>query len=144
MKKFDYSKTKISANLKGFCFNDNEIFYINLFFSSMKKVKSQYLNFDFKEMAYIPECIKNKESQNHVERVFAYELYHQWSKKLNNNDWILNGEAGKYLQWFYLNRNKTSMRQKFPDIVQYYKDNSLEESHMIVCEIKRDYNDNVK
>lgn len=143
MKLLVYPSKKMTTNLEGFSFSDNTVSFINLFLASIKKVKSQYLNFNFKETAYNPECVKDKGSQDHVERVFAYELYHQWSKKLNS-DWILNGEAGKYLQWFYLNRNKSSMKQKFPDLVQYYKDNSIEESHMIVCEIKRDYNDNIK
>lgn len=144
MKTFDYPQKKITANLEGFSFSDNAVSFINLFLASIKKVKSQYLNFEFKETTYNPECVKNKGSQDHVERVFAYELYHQWSKKLNNNDWILNGEAGKYLQWFYLNRDKASMKQKFPDLVQYYKGNYVDEPHMIVCEIKRDYSDNIK
>lgn len=144
MKTFNYTKTKITTNLEGFSFSDNTVSFINLFLASIKKVKSQYLNFEFKETTYNPECVKNKGSQDHVERVFAYELYHQWSKKLNNNDWILNGEAGKYLQWFYLNRDKASMKQKFPDLVQYYKGNYIDEPHMIVCEIKRDYSDNIK
>ena len=144
MKLLVYPSKKITTNLEGFDFSENTVTFINLFLASIKKVKSQYLNFEFKEATYNPECVKNKGSQDHVERVFAYELYHQWSKKLRNNDWILNGEAGKYLQWFYLNRNNASMKLKFPDLVQYYKDSSVEEPHMIVCEIKRDYNDNVK
>ena len=144
MKIFNYPKTKITTNLEGFSFSDNTVSFINLFLASIKNVKSQYLNFEFKETTYNPECVKNKGSIDHVERVFAYELYHQWSKKLKNNDWILNGEAGKYLQWFYLNRDKASMKQKFPDLVQYYKDNHIDEPHMIVCEIKRDYSDNIK
>lgn len=144
MEIFDYPKTKISSNFEGFSFSDNTVPFINLFLASIKKVKSLYLNFDFKETAYNPECVKNKESQDHVERVFAYELYHQWSSLLNSDDWILNGESGKYLQWFYKNRRKTYLNQKFPDLVQYYKDNSIEDPHIIVCEIKRDYDEKIK
>ena len=144
MEIYKYPKKKITTSMEGFSFSDNAVSFINLFLASIKKVKSQYLNFNFKETSYNPECVKNKGSQDHVERVFAYELYHQWSILLNTDDWILNGEAGKYLQWFYKNRRNTYLNQKFPDLVQYYKDNSIEDSHMIVCEIKRDYDDNIK
>lgn len=144
MKTFDYPQTKITTNLEGFSFSDYAVSFINIFFASITEVKSRYLNINFEETADNPECVKDKGSQDHVERVFAYELYHQWSILLNTDDWILNGEAGKYLQWFYKNRKKTYLNQKFPDLVQYYKDNSIEDSHMIVCEIKRDYDDNIK
>lgn len=144
MEIYKYPKKKITTSMEGFSYSDNAVSFINLFLASIKKVKSQYLNINFEETADNPECVKDKGSQDHVERVFAYELYHQWSSLLNSDEWIINGEAGKYLQWFYKNRKKTYLNQKFPDMVQYNKNISIPESHMIVCEIKRDYDDNIK
>ena len=75
---------------------------------------------------------------SHVERVFAYELYHRWSCRLfgNKEGWVINGEVGKYLKWFYNNKYDDNGKQKYPDLV-LHKGQDNNDGHMIVCEIKR-------
>lgn len=73
----------------------------------------------------------------HVERAFAYELYHRWSCLLwgNNDGLMLNGEIGKKLNWFYENGYDDNGKQKYPDLV-LHKGQTINDQ-MIVCEIKR-------
>lgn len=73
----------------------------------------------------------------HVERAFAYELYHRWSCLLwgNNDELMLNGEIGKNLKWFYGNGYDDNGKQKYPDII-LHKGQTINDQ-MIVCEIKR-------
>lgn len=136
---FHYPQTEVSLSLNGFGFTQNVIDNVNAFLKAVCEVKKNFYNFDFNGTNYKPTCV-NVESLSHVERVFAYELYHQWSKIIDRENWVLNGEAGKYLQWFYENRNEKDLKQKYPDLVQYSLNSNDEESHMIVCEIKREYN----
>lgn len=79
--------------------------------------------------------IGNNYSDLHVERCFAYELYHQWSKLLEmfkvmhprDNNLILSGEIPKDIG---------STREKYPDIILHSgQDNG--EKQLLVCEIKR-------
>jgi len=86
----------------------------------------------------LPEdFFKDKEQMVHVERAFAYELYHRWSCLLcgNNDGLMLNGEIGKYLNWFYGNGYDDNGKQKYPDIVLHK--GQTENGQMIVCEIKK-------
>ncbi len=139
MELFHYPNTEVSTSLYGFDFSLNVTDNINAFLKAVHKVKKRYFNLNFEEMSYYASCV-NEESLSHVERVFAYELYYQWSKIIGRRKWVLNGEAGKYLQWFYKNRNETDIKQKYPDLVQYRLNGNDEDSHMIVCEIKREKN----
>ena len=76
-----------------------------------------------------------------LERVFAYELYHQWSKLLdrNKNDYpanekyILNGETRKTMGYFQISPEKIN---SYPDLV-LHKSIEKPNCQAIVCEIKR-------
>jgi len=83
------------------------------------------------------EFVKQKEYLFHVERAFAYELYHRWSCLLwgNNDGLMLNGEIGKNLKWFYGKGYDDNGKQKYPDIVLHK--GQIINDQMIVCEIKR-------
>lgn len=77
---------------------------------------------------------------NHVERVFAYELYHRWSCRLfgNKEGLIVNGEIAKNLKWFFGNGFDDNGKQKYPDLVLHK--GPTRDEQMIVCEIKRKEN----
>ena len=127
----------LRSSFKGFDINQKTAKHVNTFFKAVCSVSSDYCN------VILPKKFEPKShedlmlSYSHVERVFAYELYHQWSLLIKDKEWTLNGEAGKYLNWFYNNRKKILKNQKFPDLVQYRKGDNREDSHMIVTEIKR-------
>lgn len=85
----------------------------------------------------LPKEFVKKDYLVHVERAFAYELYHRWSCILcrNNDGLMLNGEIGKNLKWFYGNGYDDNGKQKYPDIVLHKGQTTNDQ--MIVCEIKR-------
>lgn len=129
--------SNLKSSLNGFDINHNTAKHLNIFFKAVRSVSSDYYNFIMPE-SFKPKSHENlKRSYSHVERVFAYELYHQWSLLIKDKVWTLNGEAGKYLDWFYNKRNEKLKNQIFPDLVQYKKGDNREDSHMIVTEIKR-------
>jgi len=77
------------------------------------------LNFPYKKRGEYKDDIEQ------VERVFAYELYHQWSLT-KPNDLVLNGEIGKRL----------NDKIKFPDLALHGGQNDYEHNEVVV-EIKR-------
>lgn len=81
--------------------------------------------------------------KEHLERVFAYELYHQWSL-LIDKDYIINGEIGKRLMYFDSQSGKLKDKNdKYPDLV-LHRGQSYHDGNMIVCEIKRKENNSEK
>ena len=75
-----------------------------------------------------------------LERVFAYELYHQWSmiiekqnKKNYNDKYLINGETSKNMSHFSLDGKEDNL---IPDMILH---KSIDEprGQAIVCEIKR-------
>lgn len=71
--------------------------------------------------------LKDFETDSPVERVFTYELYHQWRKLIEKEDIVLNGEIIKC----------TSEGKKFyPDFVLHGGQENCE-CQEIVCEVKR-------
>ena len=113
--------------------------YLSMFFNALDNVKGKYL---------IYENDSDKEEYiEHVERVFAYELYRQWANLLENDEeYVLNAEIGKsgthcmegYKGYDEDNAWKKYMGDKasiYPDMVLHSGQGTLE--HKIVCEIKR-------
>lgn len=98
-------------------------------FDAILNVKQSYLGF------VEPE---KKVLSSHLERVFAYELYHQWSmflkreKLFSKEKFILNAEISKNTDYF------GSMNDgiKFPDMVLHHS-HSDNQNQGVVCEIKR-------
>lgn len=84
-------------------------------------------------------------SKEHLERVFAYELYHQWSKQLEANgiqDLVLNGEVYKHLKWetiCYNCDNEPVTKGVYPDLV-LHSSQGKGDNQKIICEIKRESN----
>ena len=95
----------------------------NILIESIRNIDSDYiLSYD----------IKLKKVKAQLERVFAYELYHQWSCLLQNSDYNLdfkiNGEPFKMLD--------RSHKYYEPDLV-LHGGQFCEDNNFIVCEIKR-------
>lgn len=113
---------------------DNETtIKVSTFFNALLKISSNYYSY----------CIdESKKVIEHVERVFAYELYHQWSNLLTKEDgFIINGEIGKQLEYFDQQSNIFLGRaEKYPDLV-LHKGQDEVDGNMIVCEIKRKKNE---
>ena len=110
---------------------DTKIDYINdVYLSSLVYA---ICNVDLKYILWNDDdiCCKNKE---HVERVFAYELYHQWSIQCKEEpNFVINAEIPKSI---YSIDNKEI---KFPDLVLHGGQNDLNNNYVIV-EIKRSSN----
>ena len=105
-------------------------------FDAILNVKKSYLEFEEPE---------KKVWVSHLERVFAYELYHQWSRilkreKLYGKDkYVLNAEVNKNMNYF----GYTDEGVKYPDMVLHHSQGN-NKSQGIICEIKRNENLNNK
>ena len=77
---------------------------------------------------------KTKAIQVHLERVFAYELYRQWSNRIQitNPNLVINGEPEKSPKLFSKLFCKTHM---YPDLVMHHGQGD-EDFQGVVCEIK--------
>ena len=108
-------------------FNGEISKYIYSLFLSISNVASYYIHYDGSN---------TKEDYEHVERVFAYELYHQWSDSSlikNNKSLIVNAEIPKILINDARNANIPLM---YPDLVLHQGQNDYK-GNIIICEIKR-------
>ena len=128
--------------------NDTVYGFVNTFFEALANVAEKYYMYDLDE-----KKIHNNKTKaiQQTERVFAYELYHQWSCRLCPlKEWVLNAELFKHIEWFYGDGNtelssesqnslgdekENSNSRDFPDMVLHKGQNKDEQ--MIVCEIKR-------
>jgi len=144
---FDYYKwpeDDFSRSMPGIAFDsDNVIEHLKGFFKSLEEVEDDYYVFDLdeKKLKELSPRAKTK-ALKHTERVFAYELYHQWSGRICKPDgWMINAELFKHLIWFYPQKtNETEAKisdQSYPDMVLHR--GQQKDDQMIVCEIKRDY-----
>lgn len=122
--------------------------HLKKFLDAVLSVPRDYYIYEIKENTIestpnTPTTVDKHGLFSHVERVFAYELYHRWSCRLfgNKEGWVINGEVGKYLRWFYNNGYNDNGKQKYPDLVlhkrQSMRNPSKNMDHMFVCEIKR-------
>lgn len=84
----------------------------------------------------------------HIERVFAYELYRQWTNLLKDLGCplILNAEISKYKKVCFSGlpekEGDNTKGAIFPDMVLHHGQGDTT-FHKIVCEIKRDLNNNI-
>lgn len=101
--------------------------YLYSLLASISNVDSSYIHYDG----------NNKDEDfDHVERVFAYELYHQWCNYplIKNNRYIVvNAEIPKNL----ISDARHKMNLMYPDMVLHHGQNAYK-GNLIVCEIKRD------
>ncbi len=108
-------------------------------FDAILNVKRSYLEFEEPE---------KKVWVSHLERVFAYELYHQWSmilkrakreKLFDDNQFVINAEISKNTNYF----GHVGDGIKFPDIVLHHSQGD-NKNQGIICEIKRKEGFNLK
>lgn len=119
--------------------------YLKIFFDALKSVKKQYLVYEIEDMRRDEEA--EKQYEEHVERVFAYELYRQWANRLGDDtEYILNAEIGKNHVHCVEGYNKPYDEEDhwsnyigtesiYPDLVLHKGQGKS--GHKIVCEIKR-------
>lgn len=105
-------------------------------FDAILHVNQSYLEFEEPE---------KKVWVSHLERVFAYELYHQWSKILKREKlfgptkFVLNAEINKNTNYF----GHVGEGVKYPDMVLHHNQGD-NKNQGIVCEIKRKGGFNLK
>ena len=108
-------------------FNEEISKYIYSLFVSISNVASNYIHYDGNN---------TKEDYEHVERVFAYELYHQWSESSlikSNKSLIVNAEIPKIL---ISDARSANIPLMYPDLVLHQGQNDYK-GNIIICEIKR-------
>ena len=83
--------------------NDSVYEFVNTFFEALANIAKGYYMFNLNEKKI--HSNKTKAIQQ-TERVFAYELYHQWACRLcPQKEWVLNAELFKHIEWFYSEGN---------------------------------------
>lgn len=102
--------------------------YLHSLLLSIKNVDISFIRFDGTD---------NKKDIEHVERVFAYELYHQWCNNSiisKNKNLMVNAEIPKVL--IDENREK-KIPIMYPDLLLHHGQNVFK-GNLIICEIKRE------
>ena len=149
---FDYyiwPEDDFTRDMPGIAFDSDDVVkHLKGFFKSLKKVDKDYYVYDLDENK-VKKHDPNAEvtALKHTERVFAYELYHQWSCLLKGTDWKVNAELRKNVEWFYTKDEEKLLFEDtstftnessydFPDMVLHKS--QKEDAQLIVCEIKRE------
>ena len=151
---FDYYKwpeDDFSRNMPVIAFDSDDVIkHLKVFFNSLKEVSKDNYVYDLdKEKVKRHDTNAQTEALRHTERVFAYELYHQWSYLLKpkKSGWRINAELRKNIEWFYSKDDETLLFEnastftnessnEFPDMVLHKS--QKDDAQLIVCEIKRD------
>lgn len=107
--------------------------YFKYLFDAILNVEEKYITYE--------DLSGHEGKEEHVERVFAYELYRQWANLLEKNDeeLVLNGEVYKRLNWEPISCN-TEAQGVYPDLVLHSSQGTGDNQKMI-CEIKRKANE---
>lgn len=149
VKCYKWPDNDFTRDMLGIAFDSDVVIdHLRFFFESLNKVGKDYYVYDLEEniVKGLDPSVQTKAIE-HTERVFAYELYHQWSCSLKDTDWIVNAELRKNIEWFYSkdeekllfeNNSKATNESTndFPDMVLHKS--QKEDAQLIVCEIKRD------
>lgn len=131
MELFAFSKEngRMKGNIKSFKNNDDLDQNLLHLFKAILNVDNQFV-------------YRGDIHSQRLERVFAYELYHQWSiiidkmnHKIPNDDkhYIINAETGKDMEKFVKNPCKATC---YPDMI-LHKSIDKPDGQALVCEIKR-------
>lgn len=117
--------------------------YFKILFDAICNVDKSFVMYKVEDSSY-PQVTCN-DLQEHVERVFAYELYHRWANLLEKNgvcNLALNGEISKKMIEDSKNEEKSNdkkgkCRSIFPDIVLHASQEN-DDNQLMICEIKRE------
>jgi hypothetical protein len=98
-------------------------------FDSILKVSTSYFHFVIQKHGP-----KYEQVIEHVERVFAYELYRQWADNqyVKERNFVVNAEIAKH---FYPTIQNGKIKIRYPDMVLHGGQETSE--NLLVCEIKR-------
>ncbi len=144
---YEWPMNLLKSNNKGIHLASNLVYrQAQFFFEALANIDKGYYTYylNKKKFANKDGC-ENNDPIKHTERVFAYELYHQWSCRINGTGWLLNAELTKHVEWFYSNEEETRHSKRsptdeissdFPDMVLHKGQG--EDNQLIVCEIKRE------
>lgn len=125
MNYYTFTKEKTELSI----FEDKMKDSIKSLFESILKVDKTYLHYTNEKS----KKKKNRQIFEHVERVFAYELYRRWANnKSRPKGTIVNAEISKQL---YSEPTDEKIKLTYPDMVLHGGQNSSE--HFLICEIKR-------
>lgn len=127
---------------------------LKLFLKSIKEVSPRYIRYK-EDVLQIEKQNNDEKYKEHVERVFAYELYHRWSNKLHNlpkkkkQGLMINAELTKSRKICFdglKNENDgINIHQEhdkfYPDLVLHRGQDDYT-GHEIICEIKKYSNSN--
>lgn len=111
-------------------------------FDSIISVDQSFIVYDLEDVDKVGDS-KVIGIRDHLERVFAYELYRQWMNHLEEQgvrDLVVNGEVGKYLKEEFeqdLKESDKNGRDNFPDLVLHTSQGN-DGNQIMVCEIKRE------
>lgn len=143
---YDSSDLPMNNQFGGICIDDTTMLYFNKFMCALKKVKKSYYTRELN--GNIVKKISRRKNGSptknmmyrQTERVFAYELYHQWSCMLcPSREYVLNAESRKHIEWFgdhVMKRNiDVDDKRNFPDLILHKEDS--DDGQLIICEIKR-------
>lgn len=139
---YNWAEDIICKDMPDIAFDSDDVVeHLNVFFKSLKEVGQDYYVYDLDEDKVKSLCPSAEtKALEHTERVFAYELYHQWSCFLTGTDWKINAELRKNIEWFYSedddNTSKNDSSNDFPDMVLHKS--QKDDAQLIVCEIKRE------
>lgn len=116
--------------------------YFKILFDAIYKVDESFVNYTINVQG--DTKMKSDDLQEHVERVFAYELYRQWANLLEENgirNLVLNGEISKGIiddqNRLNPNEKECGTRSIFPDLVLHASQEN-DNNQLMVCEIKRE------
>lgn len=104
--------------------------HVQMLINALSKVSDDYIGYDIDR--------NSEKSVKHAERVFAYELYHQFRSLMKDNcGYYLNGEIKKSSEILKWESNKDC----YPDLVLHGNPIQIEkDTQYFLCEIKMDYN----
>lgn len=114
------------------CSNHSQ-YHLLLLCNAILSVDHKYLWYD-RDVSELTFDEDHKKQKEHLERVFAYELYHQWSLLLTacETNLTLNAEINKKV-FDIQKENKTTV---FPDFVLHSCQEN-KDKQIIACEVKR-------
>ncbi len=124
-------------------FGDDNL-YFRILFDAICKVEKHYIEYKLK----CDNVSDDEMKKNHVERVFAYELYRQWENRIASEGiaLTLNAEITKLIESEPINveeygldnneRKHPHFLTTYPDLVLHHSQ-SKKDNQEIICEIKR-------
>lgn len=106
-------------------------FHVTILAKAVAKVKYHYIDYDTRRS----DASSSIRIKKRAERVFAYELYHQIRKQIDNKDgYYLNAEVYKNNKVF---KSIDNVKSCYPDLILHGEPGEInEDTQYFLCEIK--------